>query len=152
MNTLETLVEHLLNFFFLYREQEKELLIRKKGKRPRGRPRKILVSANQNRKGIFQNLVHSFLIFSLIFRKMCLRSKSPAALHLAPRHHPLIRHPPAPLLHPHQTTMTTTATSNRPRRAPERVTFIPSRRRRRRLSWQNRSPQRNGAGNLCPPT
>uniref|UniRef100_A0A3Q3GZV9 Chromobox homolog 2 (Drosophila Pc class) n=1 Tax=Labrus bergylta TaxID=56723 RepID=A0A3Q3GZV9_9LABR len=39
--------KHLLTFFFLHREQEKELLIRKKGKRPRGRPRKIVVSKKQ---------------------------------------------------------------------------------------------------------
>lgn len=141
---------------FLNREQEKELLMRKKGKRPRGRPRKILVSIIHSRISFFDGLRTRYLIFAVKFRKMCPRLQSQAALHLA--HHldrPPIPHPRAPPLRRHQTTMTTmttTATLHRQTQASEHETFILSLRRRRRLSLQNRSPQRNEAGNLCPLT
>lgn len=91
-----------------------------------------------------------FLISAVKFRKMCPKFQSQAVLHLAHHRRPPILHPRAPPPHLHQTTMTTTAAINRRTRASGRETFIRCLRRRRRLSWQNRSPLRNGVGNLCP--
>uniref|UniRef100_A0A8C2WK37 Chromobox homolog 2 (Drosophila Pc class) n=1 Tax=Cyclopterus lumpus TaxID=8103 RepID=A0A8C2WK37_CYCLU len=46
------------------KEQEKELLMLKKGKRPRGRPRKILVSTTRSGPSLNLYSLHSFLISS----------------------------------------------------------------------------------------
>lgn len=50
------LIDYLMISF--HREQEKELLIRKKGKRPRGRPRKILVRVIKSSKCFLTGAAH----------------------------------------------------------------------------------------------